>query len=90
MDDHALELETSRLKQSGHQVMAQGARLGRSIQAGHDVVGLGLIDPDRHLTAPRRVAQQHDRTSAAGIKGDAGHTHLHHGRLRRCIDYDQG
>ena len=85
VDDDPLQLQPSHRQQVCHQVMAQGARRLLAVQPGQDVLGLGLIDPDRHLPAPGWIAQQHDGSAAGGIQRNAGHAHLHHGG-RSCFD----
>ena len=89
VDDHPLQPQPPCFEQSGHEVVAERPGLGRVVEAGHDVVGLGLINPDRHLTGSGWISQQHDRAATAGIKGDSRHAHLDQGRLRRSIDYEQ-
>ena len=56
VNDHPREAEFTGLQQRHHQVVAQGPDRGFPLNAGHDVVGLGLVNPDRHLTAACRIA----------------------------------
>ena len=81
MDHHPLQLQPAGLKQLRHQVVAEGAGRAVAVQARKDVVGLGLVDPDRHLATARRIPQQHERAAAGSVQADSRYPHFHHGPM---------
>ena len=80
MDDHPIQLQASSLQQRHHQVMAEGPRRGVGIETRQDVLGLGLVDPDRYLAPAGGIAEQHDGAATGRIEGNTGNLHFDHGR----------
>ena len=81
MHDHPLEAQAAGGDQAHHQIVAQRPGWALAVEAGEDVLGLGLIDPDRHLATTGWVTEQHDRAAAGGVEGDASDLHFDHGLL---------
>ena len=87
MHDDAIKGQTTGNEQRCHEVMAQRTDRFRSLEAGHDVMGLALINPDRNLTSAGWIAEQNDRCAACRIQGDTGDAHFNHGERPAYLDY---
>jgi hypothetical protein len=69
------------MKDLGHQIVAEGPGGAFSVDSSQDVLSLGLINPDGHLTPAGRVSEKDYRAAAGSIKGNACDLHFHHGFL---------
>lgn len=78
MDHHTLQPQACHKEDLGHQIMAEGPWGALPVDPSEDVLGLGLINPDGHLAAARRVSEKDNRAAAGCIKGNAGDLHFHH------------
>ena len=89
VNDHPVQREIASHQQRRHEVVTEGTGRFVTLQPRHDVVGLGLVDPDRDLATAAGVPEQHDRCAAGCIEGDAGNAHFHHGGAAALSDYGQ-
>ena len=85
--DDAIQGQTTSNKQCCHQVVAERTDRFGALEAGHDVVGLTLINPDRYLTSTRGIPEQADRGAACRIQGNSSHAHFNHGDRPAYLDY---